>query len=59
MDIAGASEQDKKEYLERVDEKLAENKTKKEECEKMESTAEDLRKFLICVSAGKEAKKCA
>lgn len=38
---------------------MAENKAKKEECEKTESTAEDLRKFLICVSAGKEAKKCA
>lgn len=59
LDIAGASEKEKQEYLERVDEKMAENKAKKEECEKMESTAEDLRKFLICVSAGKKAKKCA
>lgn len=59
LDIAGASEKEKQEYLERVDEKMAENKAKKEECEKMESTAEDLRKFIICVSAGKEAKKCA
>lgn len=59
LDIAGASEKEKQEYLERVDKKMAENKAKKEECEKTESTAEDLRKFLICVSAGKEAKKCA
>lgn len=34
MEFAGASEEEKQEYLERVDKKMAENKAKKEECEK-------------------------
>lgn len=56
LDIAGASEQDKKEYLERVDEKMAENKVKKEEREKKEMPSDYLEKFLTNLTEGKKPK---
>lgn len=59
LDIAGASEQDKQEYLEKVDEKMAENKAKKEESEKKETPSDYLEKFLTNLTEGKKAKDYA
>lgn len=59
MGLAGASEQEKQEYLERVDEKMAENKAKKEEREKKETPSDYLEKFLTNLTEGKKAKDFA
>lgn len=59
LDIAGALEQDKQEYLERVDKNMEENKAKKEEHEKTETLSDYLEKFLTKLTEGKKAKDYA
>ena len=59
LDIAGASEKEKQEYLERVDEKMEEKTAKKEEREKAETPSDYLEKFLTNLSEGKKAKDYA
>lgn len=59
LDIAGASEKEKQEYLERVDKEMEENKAKKEEREKKGKPSDYAEKFLKNLTEGKKAKDYA